>query len=60
MKLENRIRVYILTLLTLSLVITSGLFIERELRLIEDKVQGKSKKCQFPCGQRSVYSEKSL
>ena len=43
MKLENRIRVYILTLLTLSLVITSGLFIERELRLIEDKVQGNLK-----------------
>ena len=64
MKLENRIRIYILTLLTLSLVITSGLFIERELRLIEEKVRGNLKNvtslmARDPFIQKNLYERNS-
>lgn len=64
MKLENRIRIYILSMLTLSLVLTSGLFIERELRLIEDKVEGNLKNvtslmARDPFIQKNLYEKNS-
>jgi two-component system CitB family sensor kinase len=62
MKLENRLRIYILTLLSISLFVASGVFLERELKLVEEKVQGNLKNvasliARDPYIQKNVYEK---
>lgn len=59
MKLENRLRIYILTLLSISLIVASGVFLERELRMVEGKVQGNLKNVASLVA-RDPYIQKNL